>query len=564
MRLAMWAGGVVVVAMVWSPISSPGAGPASAPATQRADLSDRLTFLTLQLSSTEESIKAINLALRGAGYKAAVAAERAADAEKGNELMDRKGGAPVPWDQFYGRTARDFIAPIRPGTRISIKARGQVVYPTNDPIRRPAQMDYIYRANNEQAAKARTDAAALGKKIDALLARRRQLEAEQSALWATISWESIQNREIPFRSLYRFKLKQEKAAPAARLEILRAGIVFLRSTDGQIDDERDVVAAHQDEAIRSLKDAVVSSQASLQQHLADAMLADLDATDVNLTRELLAVSKRIASACSNMGDARRLALDGDAAGDDARKLRFQGALQESLLDFSEEFGRMDDLIMKIAETWNVVGEKGVASEDKLPVREKKSPQAEAGVAANAVPAINPANPPAAVAKDMELLFDGKTLAGWEGDLSKWSVVDGAICGKNSDKSQTLLITRNVYGDFRLQVAFKLISGNSGVIFRRNEDGKRGYQADIFPTDGKLLVGPRFVFRPDAALQKKAYHENDWNTYIIEARGEFVRIWVNDQLLVDCQHKGPGPGRIGLELYGPTEIYFRDLRIKVLP
>src|SRR6266576_5223592 len=136
MKLAMWAGGVVVVAMVWSPISSLGAGPASAPATQRTDLSDRLTFLTLQLSSTEESIKAITLALRGAGYKAAVAAERAADADKGNELMDRKGGAPIPWDQFYGKTARDFIAPLPPGTRVSIKGKGQIVYPTNDPIRR--------------------------------------------------------------------------------------------------------------------------------------------------------------------------------------------------------------------------------------------------------------------------------------------------------------------------------------------------------------------------------------------------------------------------------------------
>src|SRR2546421_11337165 len=183
MRLATWAGGGVVVAMVWSPISSPGAGPGSAPATQRANLSDRLTFLTLQLSSTEESIKEINLALRGAGYKAAVAAERAADVEKGNELMDRKGGAPVPWDQFYGRTARGFIAPLPPGTRVTIKGKGQIVYPTNDPIRRPAQMDYIYRANNEQAAKARAEVAELGKKVDALLARRRQLEGEQSSLW---------------------------------------------------------------------------------------------------------------------------------------------------------------------------------------------------------------------------------------------------------------------------------------------------------------------------------------------------------------------------------------------
>src|SRR3954464_14392213 len=97
---------------------------ASPPASRAADPADeRLTFLTLQLSSTEESIKAINTALKVAGYKAAVAEDRAANAEKGNELMDRKGGGPVPWDKFYGRTARDFIAPLPPGIYI-VKHKG--------------------------------------------------------------------------------------------------------------------------------------------------------------------------------------------------------------------------------------------------------------------------------------------------------------------------------------------------------------------------------------------------------------------------------------------------------
>jgi hypothetical protein len=219
--------------------------------------------------------------------------------------------------------------------------------------------------------------------------------------------------------------------------------------------------------------------------------------------------------------------------------------------------------MKLSETWNIVGERGVASEDKLPVHEKKAAQVEPG--APAVVA-NSSNPPPVAANASESPFDGKTLAGFEGDLHKWLVVDGVICGKNTDKSETLLLTRGVCGNFHLQVGFKFISGNSGIMFRCNEQGKRGYQADIFlPNDiGKLSVGPQFVFRPGAALQKRAYIENDWNTYTIEARGEFVRIWLNDQLLVDRQHKGPASGRIGFDLYGPTEIYFRDLRIKTLP
>src|SRR4051794_493428 len=81
--------------------AGPATRPAAAPATQPDPTSERLTFLTLRLSSAEESIKAINIALRVAGYKVAVAADKAEAADKGNELMDRKGGAPVPWDQFY-------------------------------------------------------------------------------------------------------------------------------------------------------------------------------------------------------------------------------------------------------------------------------------------------------------------------------------------------------------------------------------------------------------------------------------------------------------------------------
>src|SRR5215207_4096934 len=89
---------VVMLAALPAGAAAPGTSPTTKPAAD-----DRLTFLTLGLSSTEESIKAINAALRSAGYQAAIAAERVADAQKNNELMDRKGGAPVPWDQFYGR-----------------------------------------------------------------------------------------------------------------------------------------------------------------------------------------------------------------------------------------------------------------------------------------------------------------------------------------------------------------------------------------------------------------------------------------------------------------------------
>jgi hypothetical protein len=566
MGFAKSLGSFVLLAVLIPASGFAAAAPATSPTTQNGPLAERLTFLTLQLSSTEESIKAINLVLRSAGYKAALAADRAADAEKGNELMDRKGGAPIPWDQFYGKTARDFIAPLPPGTRVTIKGKGQIVYPTNDPIRRPAQMDYIYRANNEQAAKARAEAAAVGKKIDSLLARRRQLETEQSGLWATISWESMQSREVALRPLYRFKLKAAKADPAPQIQILRPSILFLRTVDKTVAGTQNLLAGNDEQALKDLSDVVQPAAARLQQSLADALLAEgLDAADRNLGRELADLSKQMAATCRNMTDAYRLALDGDAAQDESRKLRFRAALQESMLDFAETFGRMDNLVTKLAETWNISGEKGVPSEDKIPATEKRAD-------ADARPAVATPNPVAAAATPApgESLFDGKTLTGWEGDSRYWSVVDGAIRGRSTDKSNNYLFAKGEIQNFRLQAQFKFISGNSGILFRCEPAAAGqfpgGYEADIYLPNavGKLGFDEKVLVRPDAALLKKSYRRADWNSYTIEANGEHIRLWINDQLTVDRQHHGPASGRIALELYGPTEIYFRDLRINRLP
>jgi hypothetical protein len=236
-----------------------------------------------------------------------------------------------------------------------------------------------------------------------------------------------------------------------------------------------------------------------------------------------------------------------------------------MLDFAESFGRMDDLIMKLAETWSITGEKGVATEDKLPVGEKR-PQADAR------PAIATPNPAAAaiVPDAGEALFDGKTLAGWEGDTRYWSVVDGAIRGRSTDKSNNYLFAKGEFQNFRLQAQFKFISGNSGIHFRCEPapagQSQGGYQAAIYPPNaiGRLALDQKVLVRPDAALLKKTYRPADWNSYTIEASGGHIRLWINDQLMVDHEHHGPTSGRIALKLYGPTEVYFRDLRLKPLP
>ena len=71
------------------------------------------------------------------------------------------------------------------------------------------------------------------------------------------------------------------------------------------------------------------------------------------------------------------------------------------------------------------------------------------------------------------LFDGKSLAGWEGDTTKvWRVRDGVIVGGSLEGNprNEFLATLKSYKNFHLRLEYKLVgtSGfvNSGVQFRK--------------------------------------------------------------------------------------------------
>ncbi|MBM4028156.1 MAG: DUF1080 domain-containing protein, partial [Planctomycetes bacterium] len=71
---------------------------------------------------------------------------------------------------------------------------------------------------------------------------------------------------------------------------------------------------------------------------------------------------------------------------------------------------------------------------------------------------------AAGADEWGALFNGKDLAGWDGDPRLWSVKDGVIHGEttpeNPTKGNTFLVYRGgEFDDFELNLKFRLLSGN---------------------------------------------------------------------------------------------------------
>jgi hypothetical protein len=201
------------------------------------------------------------------------------------------------------------------------------------------------------------------------------------------------------------------------------------------------------------------------------------------------------------------------------------------------------------------------------------------------------------------LFNGKDLTGWEGDPAVWSVEDGAIVGRTTAeapiKNNTFLIWRggNV-GDFRLRLQYRIEGGNSGVQYRSKvADPDKwivgGYQADIdskpvytgilydeqgtraimanrgeratFDRDGKKTV-VRFA---DADELQKIIRNEDWNDYVIEARGAKLRHTINGKLMSETEdndaEKRADSGVLALQVHQgpPMTVRFRKIELEQL-
>lgn len=327
--------------------------PATAPPSTQPALSDRQASILLQLADAEANIKVINQALVRTGYKVGLAYERIENSQKANELMDRKGGGPVRWDEFYGRTARDFYAPQNAGAlhAQTIGASVDLQVATGyRPLQRPPQFEYIYHANDGQIAKAREQIATLLENQAALLARRNKHEADQSALWAELAWEQVRDREIAFRPGYRFALKGD----AARVALLRGPVQFLRMANQALVDGLESIESDQAETFDDLRSRTKAAYATLQETMSTALLTpNISEADSKQAGELKAVCKQIAEECVVIDDNYRKAADSDRANEDASKLEYRGQLQTSLARLAGLIGGLDEQVSNVAAGWGL-------------------------------------------------------------------------------------------------------------------------------------------------------------------------------------------------------------------
>ena len=216
----------------------------------------------------------------------------------------------------------------------------------------------------------------------------------------------------------------------------------------------------------------------------------------------------------------------------------------------------------------------------------------------------------------ESIFNGTSLAGWDGDPVFWKVENGAIIGESSAanpvKQNTFLIWRGGEpADFELKLQFRMNSTNSGVQFRsthlpQGSDGGRGgpiadkwvmkgYQADIdfdnrytgmiydergargflAPRGVASYIGPDSTKKAIGRLEMSAdalkamIKPGDWNHVDIIARGNTMVNIVNGHVtavLIDDDAKNRAlKGLIGFQMHTgpPMKIEFKDIYLKKL-
>ena len=185
------------------------------------------------------------------------------------------------------------------------------------------------------------------------------------------------------------------------------------------------------------------------------------------------------------------------------------------------------------------------------------------------------------------LFDGATLAGWEGDGKLWRVENGLITGgsltETVKRNEFLASTRD-YTNFVVRFQIRLVGTNgfinSGFQLRSqrvpNNSEMAGYQADYGEPAwyGCLYDESRrnkVISNSDMKTLRPALNpdKEGWNEYVIRADGPHITTWINGVLGTDfteTDSKIPDWGKFGIQVHGGGKamVQVRKISVEELP
>lgn len=218
------------------------------------------------------------------------------------------------------------------------------------------------------------------------------------------------------------------------------------------------------------------------------------------------------------------------------------------------------------------------------------------------------------------LFDGKTLKGWDGNPKFWRVENGAIVGESTPTNpsgNSYIVYRDMVAkDFTLKFEIKIEGdGGSGIQYRSITGLPwlakiaPNVTANVGPVNlNWMMTGPQADFWPSEVYTGQFYSENtpmrilawrgqvvegfgnaskklmgtiadrqalgklvrmnDWNQYIVIARGGTFLHILNGQLMAVMIDDDPAssnnrPGMFGIEIEATTKVSVRSMWVKKL-
>ncbi|NQU49774.1 MAG: DUF1080 domain-containing protein [Planctomycetes bacterium] len=194
----------------------------------------------------------------------------------------------------------------------------------------------------------------------------------------------------------------------------------------------------------------------------------------------------------------------------------------------------------------------------------------------------------ALQSDVESLFDGKTLNGWEvrsGEEDWWRVEDGKIVGGSLHEQvphNTFLSSTRSFQNFELEFEIRIKGAggfvNSGFQIRsirvEGNHEMSGYQIDAGDGWwGKMYDESRrnkVIAEPmDQAALDAAVRGTDWNRYKIRATGRRIQTWINGVAALDFTESDfqmPMDGHFGLQVHGGGKalVELKNIEVNVLP
>ncbi|MCC5929761.1 MAG: DUF1080 domain-containing protein [Cyclobacteriaceae bacterium] len=170
------------------------------------------------------------------------------------------------------------------------------------------------------------------------------------------------------------------------------------------------------------------------------------------------------------------------------------------------------------------------------------------------------------------LFNGKNLKGWtaRGD-AEWFVEKGVLVGR---EGKGHLYADPVVGDLEVKGEFRVVDegggANSGLYFRANppadnpEGFPRGYEAQICHHQKAFTGWLWKPGKPTGEASKMITKDGEWFSMRIKAVGDDIKIWINEQLVMEYTDDEYKEGKFALQSHNKgmrieaRKLYYRAL------